>query len=133
MIAGWQCATDPIAAAIATCLASGSAADFAIDHTRGRQHNHKHRLLITLNPNPPLASAHLALATVTDCLAVMNITTNMDVDDPWMFSASRAEPEALALARAGGVGGQTYLYTNEALGPAQGSYSTYGAGGRRWV
>lgn len=55
---------------------------------------------------------------------------------PWMFSAApSSEPTALALARTGGQGGQTYLYTDDtsALGTAQGSYSTSGAGGRRWV
>lgn len=72
----------------------------------------------------------------------MNIASDMEerMDDPWMFAASRAQPTALALARAGGRRGQTFLYTDDpsvssspALGSSQGSCHTYGAGGRRWV
>lgn len=64
-------------------------------------------------------------------------TSSMDIDSPWMFTHARAKPAstpALALARAGGPAGTTYLYQLEdAPGSAPGSYSTSATGAKRWV
>ena len=67
----------------------------------------------------------------------MNITANIHDDMPWLFSAAAVQaPNTLALARAGGNRGQTYMYIDDSAVPgaaAQGYCSTLGAGSRRWV
>lgn len=67
---------------------------------------------------------------------IMDLTASNSIDTPWMFSATPAKPTpALALARAGGPAGTTYLYTldDDALGTSQGSYSASATGPKRWV
>lgn len=57
-----------------------------------------------------------------------------DLEGAWLFSAApAAQQSALALARAGGPGGTTYLYTDEALGSAQGLCASPVTGQRQWV
>lgn len=56
-----------------------------------------------------------------------------DDAEAWLFSAAPLEAHALALARAGGPGGNTYIYTDEALGAAQGQCASLGTGQRQWV
>lgn len=57
------------------------------------------------------------------------------LEGAWLFSAAVAQQhaEALALARAGGPGGNTYIYTDEALGSAQGQCASLATGHRQWV
>lgn len=57
-----------------------------------------------------------------------------ELEGAWLFSAAQSAPQAaLALARAGGPGGTTYLYTDEALGAAQGLCASLATGQRQWV
>lgn len=66
----------------------------------------------------------------------MKAASSINIDAPWMFAATPAKPiPALALARAGGPAGTTYLYTldDESSGATPGSYSTLGTGAKRWV
>lgn len=83
----------------------------------------------TPQPRSPCLTTHARL------LLIMNIAASTHATDmPWLFSATASQtPNALALARAGGVGGNTYTYIDEALGTSQGSCSTMGTGGRQWV
>ncbi len=85
-----------------------------------------------------LNHSYLAYDTHTRPRAVTTMNTPMDIDSPWMFAHSKpsAKPPtpALALARAGGPEGTTYLYQlDDAPGSAPGYCSTSGAGAKRWV
>lgn len=117
----------------------------AFPHHSYTSHQRPQRLTITsaflhiTSSAPESADTPYALGpTRTSRTPVPIMMSSMSTDSPWMFAATQSPTKpvpALALARAGGPSGTTYLYTldDETSATGPGSYSALAAGAKRWV